>query len=163
MKIQVLLKDDLDIEEIYSEEEVEFVSEQSNLPPFIEELKWSIINLKLDEPDPVIVEEKEEIREEMKEEAPPVILREFKFADLFAKVEEVINTKEDVKPWDVLDAVWESVYGTNAQKVCNKFFKKFKKGGCGPIKAIKKAMKKAKEHAKKEKKRMAEQAQIPVD
>jgi len=34
----------------------------------------------------------------MKEEAPPVILREFKFADLFAKVEEVINTKEDVKP-----------------------------------------------------------------
>jgi len=39
LKIQVLLKDDLDIEEIYSEEEVEFVSEQSNLPPFIEELK----------------------------------------------------------------------------------------------------------------------------
>jgi hypothetical protein len=57
--------------------------------------------------------------------------------------------------------VRESVHGTNASKIFKKFIKKFKKGHCGPLKAIKKAMKKAKEHAKK--KRNAEEANIPVD
>jgi len=42
------------------------------------------------------------------------ILYDFKFADLFAKVEDVINNKEDVKPRDILDAVREAVRGTHA-------------------------------------------------
>lgn len=98
----------------------------------------------------------------MKEEANEEPLYDFKFANLFAKLEDVINNKEDVKPWDIMDAVWESVQGTNAQKVFWKFIKKFKKGHCGPLKAMKKAMKKAKEHARKNK-RNADQANIPVD
>jgi len=84
----------------------------------MDELKKSIMELRLDE-EPVIAEEvpQEFIKEEIKEEKPEVPeepLKDFWFADLFARVEDVINNQEDVKPWDILDAVWQSVQGTNA-------------------------------------------------
>lgn len=41
----------------------------------------------------------------MKEEANQEPLYDFKFANLFAKIEDVINNKEDVKPRDIVDAV----------------------------------------------------------
>lgn len=71
-------------------------------------MKQSIIDLKLDEEDPIIEEERfdqEEVKEEMKEEANEEPLYDFKFANLFAKLEDVINNKEDVKPRDIVDAV----------------------------------------------------------
>lgn len=107
LKIKVDLQEQVDIEEIESEEEQS--ETPVNLPPFIEQLKQSIIDLKLDDEDPVIVEEGQSPkREEMKEEENE-ILYDFKFADLFAKVEDVINNKEDVGPRDIMDAVREAV------------------------------------------------------
>ena len=158
LKIKVDLQEQVDIEEIESEDEQS--ETPVNLPPFIEQLKQSIIDLKLDDEDPVIVEEGQSPkREEMKEEDNE-ILYDFKFADLFAKVEDVINNKEDVGPRDIMDAVREAVRGTHAQRVVKKFFKKFRKGHCGPLKAVKKALKKAKEHAKKNKRGAQE---VPID
>lgn len=111
LKVKVDIVNPVEIEEIESEEEQE--SHQDVIPPFIEELKRSILDLKLDD-EPIIVEEpvihdddlyeKDEPKEEIKEE-PKEPLREFKFADLFEKVETVINSGEDVKPCDIFFAV----------------------------------------------------------
>ena len=50
----------------------------------------------------------------MEEEAPKEVYKEFRFADLFSKVEDVINTNENVKLKDIFEAVRESCQGTNA-------------------------------------------------
>lgn len=116
LKVKVDIVNPVEIEEIESEEEQEQESQQAFIPPFIEELKRSILDLKLDD-EPVIVDEpvfkeykdedlydQDEPKEEIKEE-PKEPLREFRFADLFEKVENVINTGEDVKPCDIFFAV----------------------------------------------------------
>jgi negative regulator of genetic competence, sporulation and motility len=59
------------------------------------------------------LEEKKE-DQKMEEEAPKEVFKEFRFADLFSKVEDVINTNENVKLKDIFEAVRESCQGTNA-------------------------------------------------
>lgn len=59
------------------------------------------------------LEEKKE-NQKMEEEAPKEAYKEFRFADLFSKVEDVINTNENVKLKDIFEAVRESCQGTNA-------------------------------------------------
>ena len=70
LKVQVNLDNDFGIEEVESEEEV---SEPVEPQTFMDELKKSIMELRLDE-EPVIAEEvpQEFIKEEIKEEKPEV-------------------------------------------------------------------------------------------
>jgi ferredoxin-NADP reductase len=82
-------------------EEIESEGEQPSEPlHFMDQLKESIMELRLDD-EPIIHEEfpqeSQEPQEEIKEE-PKEPLRDFKFAELFAKVEEVINQKQDACP-----------------------------------------------------------------
>lgn len=68
--------------------------------------------------EPMIEEEKE---------APSEQKKEFRFADVFSRIEDVINNNEKVKIKDIIKAVKESCKDTNAEKLVKRITKKFHK------------------------------------
>lgn len=156
------------IEEVESEEDEEPTGHMDHF----EELKKSIHQIQqeigMEEDDSSDEEEApaqdqplEEANEEIKEEE----YRDFKFQDIFARIEDVINTKDKVKVKDIFEAAQEACKGTKAQKAARKFCRKFKKAHCGgPMKALRKFMQRAQKCHMKERchrKRNAEEAEMP--
>lgn len=131
-------------------------------PDQFEEIKKSInqiskeMNLGGDESS----DDDEKLEEEKQASGDHQMFKDFRFADVFTKVEDVINTQEKVKLRDIFNAVEQACTGTHAEKVARKFVRKFKKAHCGgPIKGIMKMLHKAAK--KKHNKRNADEAHMP--
>ena len=102
----------------------------------------------------------ENMEEEKEREEENQKFRDFRFADVFSKVEDVVNSNEKVKLRDIFKAVEDACIGTNAEKVARKFIRKFRKAHCGgPLKAVMKMLHKA--GKKRHHKRNADEANMP--
>ena len=160
----------VEIPQVESEDESEKVVIDIDDPCQFEEIKKSL-NLisqqmkmgeeEQDNEDQSSDDECQEKNMEEEKEDNPSQYKDFRFADVFAKVEDVVNTNEKVKMRDIFKAVEDACQGTNAERVAKKFMRKFKKAHCGgPMKAIMKMLHKA---GKKRRggKRSAEEANMP--
>ena len=110
----------------------------------MDELKQSILEVEKeimkDESDS---DEEEKSDSKMKDDSKDLkekkIMKDFKFADVFASIEDKINQSEvALKPKDIVQALKEAVEGTKAEKPVKKLIRKWRmKQMKGPMKMMK--------------------------
>lgn len=96
----------------------------------VEEIKTALENASLEEKD-----------EEMKEETQFEDLKDFKFADVAAELEALLNCEEKVRPRQIMQAFRKATHGTKAEVHVKRFLKKGRKHHSRPRHGFKKLMK----------------------